>query len=50
LPHAEIGAWAANIGLRFRGNEAGWLYAMSAAYTAEISRADNEDVSAPFDG
>lgn len=50
IPHTEIRAWADNIGLRFRGVEAAWLHAMSAAYAAEIGRSDDKDVSAPFSG
>jgi len=47
VPHSELKAWAENIGLRFEGIEAEWLHKMSAAYAAEINRANGKDVGAP---
>lgn len=48
VPHGELQAWAANIGLTFEGAEAEWLHKMSAAYAAEVANADGKDTPQPF--
>ena len=48
LPHLEIQAWAANIGLTFEGNEAQWLQKMSAVYAGELSESSGTDTSQPY--
>jgi len=48
LSHSEIRAWAANVGLKFEGDEAMWLQKMSAAYAGEISESNGNDTPQPF--
>ncbi|KQI67048.1 hypothetical protein AN189_17655 [Loktanella sp. 3ANDIMAR09] len=49
VPHTEVKAWAENTGVKFHGQEAAWLVAMSRAYAAEVSRSDNKNADAPFE-
>ena len=48
LSHSEIRSWAANVGLKFEGDEAMWLQKMSAAYAGEISESNGNDTPQPF--
>lgn len=50
LSHSEIRAWADNIGMKFRDNDAHILHRMSDAYAAELTASDDKDRAAPYIG
>jgi hypothetical protein len=48
LSHLEIQAWAANVGLRFEGDEAQWLQKMSGVYASELFESNGKNTPQPF--
>jgi len=48
LSHLEIQAWAANVGLKFDGDEAQWLQKMSGVYASELFESNGKNTPQPF--